>query len=227
MSSDARSSTPTPAPIPLAAGCRLDAAGSIGAAARVPGRLETSEAAVAGAAPAAGERARKRGIAWCASTANACVAVFLTDVRRHVGLRSFVLVHVVFVIVQCFTRPTSRQRAVPLTHVFVPLRVVHVEAFLTHVLTRLLTVHVSGLGLGLAGGVMTGVPPACAACTAGDAPVAAGAAAGHASTSSARTSAVSDARPMMALVAGMGGISVTAQPALGARWADNTLAMHG
>jgi hypothetical protein len=209
ISTKASASAPMPAPTPLADGWRPVATGTIGPAAGVPGRLETSfTAAAASRAPADGpERERKRGIAWLASTANAFVAVRLTDVCRHFFLRSLELVHVIFVTVQRLSLPARRQRAVAFTQVFVPLRVVHVDALAAQRFTRLVTLHVSGFGLAFTGGVITGVPRACAAPTAGA--VAGPATAGAAGTAIPRSRSVRAAtdarwRGFMSMVKGVG-----------------------
>ena len=187
-------------------------------------------AAAASRAPADGpERDKKRGIAWLARTAKACVAVRLTEVRLQRFRRVFELVHVILTILQRLTRPTSWQRAVAFTHVFVALRVVQVVAFATHCFTRLVTLQVSGLGLGLRGGVMTGVPPACAAFTAGDGVVAASADAEvHASArrSASARAATSVRRREMGVIA-VSGIVCATPPGSAGYGAHNTSAMHG
>lgn len=231
MSTNASASAAIPAPIPLAEGCWLVATGVSGPAAGVPGRLKTSlTAAAASPAPAAGpERDNKCGIAWLASTAKACVAVRLTDVRLQRFRRVFELVHVTLMILQRLTRPTSWQRAVPFTHVFVPLRVVQVVAFATHRFTRLVTLQVSGLGLGLRGGVMTGVPPACAAFTAGDGADAASADAEVHTIArrSASASAATTVRRRERGVIAVSGIVCVTPPRSAGYGAHNTSAMHG
>ena len=231
MSTNASASAPIPAATPLAEGRWLVATGVIGPAARVPGRLATSfTAAAASREPADGpERDRKRGIAWLASTAKACVAVRLTDVRLQRLRRVFELVHVILMILQRLTRPTSWQRAVPFTHVFVPLRVVQAVAFATHRFARLDTLQVSGLGLGLRGGLMTGVPPACAACTAGDGADAPSADADGQATarSNVSASAATSVRRRERGVIAISGIVCATPPGSAGYGAHNTSAMHG
>lgn len=220
----ASASAPMPAPTPLADGRWLVATGTSGGAARVPGRLGTSlVAAAAVAAPAAG-RDKKRGIARRASTAKAWVAVRLVNVRRQRVLPAL-RVHLDVVSVQRLTLPFSRQSALRITHWVV--RFVHVDRVLTQRRTRRETVHVSGLGLGL-GGVMTGVPWACAAPTAVDGAVAASpVAAGDAIATSANISAAVNARRRVLLVSEIVGNVHGAWSTTPGRGADNTSAMHG
>lgn len=225
MSALASTSAPMPAPMPLADGRSLVATGTIGGAARVPGRLETSVVAAVPESAPAEARARKRGIARPAATAKAWVAVRLAHVRRQRVLPWLDRVHLNTERTQRLTLPTSRQstlRRMQFVEVFV-----QVVRVLTHRRSRFDTVHVSGFA-GRLGGVMTGVPWVCAAPTADDGAGAATAgAASTATATSASVSAARDARRRLDRVIEIMGIVVGAPPSSTARALDNTSAMHG
>jgi len=224
MSTLASASAPMPAPTPAADVRELVATGIIAGAARLPGRLETSVTAAAGSAV---RRAKKRGIAWLARTANACVDVPRTDVRRHRSRRVPLRVQVIVMIVQRLERPTSRQRAVWRRQVRTPAFVAHVVRRATHPRTRRVTLHVSGLTRGLGGGVMTGVPSACAASTAGEVAAPATPGPGQATAMSASADATAVTRRRRWLVTWVVGIVCGTRPSAAACGADNTLVLHG
>jgi len=97
-------------------------------------------------------------------------------VRRHVFLDlpvclDFTVRHVDVVVMQSLFLPTRRHVTRFTVQTRTPLTVLHVWATFAQRLVFLFGVHVNGLGFGFGFGI-TGVPPADAACTAGDAAVA-------------------------------------------------------
>ncbi len=115
----------------------------------------------------------KRGIEPKAVLAEMRVMVVLRPVRRHVVLDLPVFLdvtvrHVDVVSTQRLYLPICRHLTVLTMQIRTPLIIVHVTARFVQRLVVLLGVHVKGARRG-AGGAITGVPPADAAWTAGEA----------------------------------------------------------